>query len=141
MGGSPASLPTSRPPTRRRSTTPTAGWASPASSTRTPTSASTPPGRERRDREPGRRQWRRDDDAHLLPDRAVLSQPRRRLRRLLSRGARALPGPLPLRLRLPPGADRRLARRRDGDAGPAARRAVLQDLHVLRRLRAARPGR
>lgn len=37
VGGSPASLPTSRPPTRRPSMTPTAGWASPASSTRTPT--------------------------------------------------------------------------------------------------------
>ena len=45
------------------------------------------------------------------------------------------------RLRLPPCADRSRAHRRDGISRHRARRHVVQDLHVLRRLRAARRAR
>src|SRR5512144_2530854 len=48
--------------------------------------------------------------------------------------------PVLVRLCLSPGPDREPAHRRDGVAGHRAGRALVQDLHVLRRPRAARPG-
>ena len=84
---------------------------------------------------------RRHRDADLLPHRPVLSEPRRPVRRVLPRGAPPLRGPLLGRLRVSPRPDPGRPHRRDGGAGGRARRAVVQDLHVLRRLRAPREGR
>ena len=63
------------------------------------------------------------------------------LRQVLPGSAQDQQGPLPRRLRLPPGADGQDAHRRDPDADREARRGELQDLHVLRLARAARRER
>ena len=95
--------------------------------------------RGRRQREPRVGAGRRDDRAHLHAHRAVLPQQGRRLRRLLPRGAVADRGPRDDRLRLPPGPDEQAAHRGDPFPGRGSRRHLVQDLHVLRRPRAARP--
>src|SRR5262249_61397866 len=84
---------------------------------------------------------RRNHDVALFQDRPVLPDPRRLVARLLPRRPEALRGPVLVRLRLPPGAHREPPPRGDGGARRRARRAVVQDLHVLRRLWAARPDR
>ena len=96
--------------------------------------------RRRGEREQGGGRRRRDRHADLLPHRPVLPEPRRPVRRVLPGGAPALGRPLLGRLRVPPRPDPGLARGRDGGAGRRARRAVVQDLHVLRGLRPPREG-
>ena len=89
-------------------------------------------------REQGRGHGRRHLKPELPAHRALLSQSRRPLSRLHARSVQAVGGGFLGRLRLPSGADRSEPYRRDGISRHRTRRTVVQDLHVLRRLRAAR---
>ena len=90
------------------------------------------------EREQGRGDGRGDLEPHVYPHGPVLPQPRRPLSRVHAGAAQARAGELLGRLRLPRRADRIAAHRRDGLAPDRLGRAVVQDLHVLRRLRPAR---
>ena len=97
--------------------------------------------RGRHVREQGRGAGRRHHRPHLHPHRRLLPQPHRPLPRDLPRRARRHRGPRVRRLRLPRRADPERAHRRDPRADLGVRRAVVQDLHVLRRATGCTAGR
>ena len=95
-------------------------------------------GAGRRVREQGRGHGRRHIEPELHAHWPLLPQPRRALSRVHARSAQAIGRAVLGRLRLPSGPDRGRPHRRDGVSRHRARHPVVQDIHVLWRLRAAR---
>ena len=95
------------------------------------------PRARRRLGEQGGGDGRRDVEPQLHPDRTILSQPRRSVPGIHARSLQAVRRAVLGRLRLPRRSDRGAAHRRNGASRRRSWRDVVQDFHVLWRLRIA----